>query len=364
MSTFFFTGFPGFIARELVKEIVQEIQNITSMYFLVLEPQLQTARLEVEKLEIKFPEQKGRFHLIVGDITKPSLGLQDEKLKQLTTEVNYVYHLAALYDLAVDRTAAETVNVKGTKHVSRWTATLPHLERYVYFSTAYVSGKREGRIYEKELDKGQSFKNHYEETKFIAEKVVSSYTSQIPTTIIRPGIVRGHSATGETIKFDGPYFMLNFFDRLGFLPVIPYLGAGNVDGNFVPVDYVIKATTYLSHISASIGKTYHLTDPSPLRMKEVYRLLMEEYLGKQPIGTVPLQSATYFLRYKKMRQWLGVEKESLAYFTYNAIYDTSQAEKDLEPTGIHVPSFKETLPSMVSYFKQFKADPQKKVKIN
>lgn len=118
---------------------------------------------------------------------------------------------------------AERVNVHGTNQVNEWVQTLPNLQRYIYFSTAYVSGTREGRIYEEELEMHQTFRNHYERTKYDAEVLVDRLKEMVPTTIIRPGIVKGHSETGETIKFDGLYFMLNMYDKLSFLPAIPYL---------------------------------------------------------------------------------------------------------------------------------------------
>ncbi|WP_246042211.1 hypothetical protein [Cohnella pontilimi] len=39
--------------------------------------------------------------------------------------------------------------------MNQWILTLPNLRRYVYFSTAYVSGDREGRILETELEMEQ-----------------------------------------------------------------------------------------------------------------------------------------------------------------------------------------------------------------
>ncbi|WP_231563823.1 SDR family oxidoreductase, partial [Anoxybacillus sp. KU2-6(11)] len=84
------------------------------------------------------------------------------QLHMLAQSVTHVFHLAAIYDLAVPEDIARMVNVEGTKQVNEWVSFLPHLQRYVYFSTAYVSGTRQGVIFEHELDKGQSFKNHYE----------------------------------------------------------------------------------------------------------------------------------------------------------------------------------------------------------
>src|SRR5699024_8688647 len=122
---------------------------------------------------------------------------------------------------------------------------------------------------------GQSFRNHYERTKYEAEILVEHMKQLIPTTIIRPGIVKGHSKTGQTIKFDGLYFMLNFYHSLQHLPVIPYLKAGygaSPEGNFIPSDYLLQATSYLAMHSIGEGKTYHLTDPNPANMMELQRM--------------------------------------------------------------------------------------------
>ena len=104
------------------------------------------------------------------------------------------------------------INVEGTKNVLEFLEEAPHFERLHYVSTAYVSGTARGVFRETDLDVGQGFKNHYEETKFQAEVEVAR--SRVPCTIYRPGVVVGDSKTGETAKFDGPYFVLRAMDRL------------------------------------------------------------------------------------------------------------------------------------------------------
>jgi len=245
-NVYFFTGFPGFIASTLLEELIGKWAP-EKVYTLVLPQMKDKAIAEKERIcsSTRFPYEK--WEVVEGDIAKPHLALSKERLHMLAPSVTHVFHLAAIYDLAVPENIARTVNVEGTKQVNEWVSSLPNLQRYVYFSTAYVSGTRQGVIFEHELDKGQAFKNHYEETKFLAEVAVQEVARHVPTTMIRPGIVVGHSKTGETIKFDGLYFMLNMFERLKFLPIIPYLGKGEAQGNFVPVDYIIDATLYLAH---------------------------------------------------------------------------------------------------------------------
>jgi nucleoside-diphosphate-sugar epimerase len=248
--------------------------------------------------------------------------------------------------------------------MNNWILSLHTVQRYIYFSTSYVAGDREGRILETELVKGQGFKNYYEQTKYEAELAVRDLMKTVPTTVIRPGIVVGNTATGETIKFDGPYFILNFFDKLTFLPFLPYLGKGKAEGNFVPVDYIFNAAIYLGHAEIGIGKTYQLTDPKPYRIKEVYRMLMVEFLGREPVGMIPLSLSKWLLSIPAFRKWTRVEKEALDYFTCMAEYDCSQTQQDLRGSGILCPDFKDVIPAMVAYYKKHKNDSEKQLEIH
>lgn len=359
-NTYFFTGYPGFIAAALLNQIVNEQYPIDHIYLLVLPNLREKAEQEVQLLDI--PTE--RLTIVTGDITEEQLGIEDRVMHQLRSTVTHVFHLAAVYDLAVSKDIAYNVNVVGTKHVNEFVRSVANLQRYVYFSTAYVSGTRNDIIYEHELEMNQVFKNHYESTKYEAEVLVKKLQEEVSTTIIRPGVVRGNSETGETIKFDGPYFMLNCLNTLKFLPIIPYLSQGKAEGNFVPVDYIFKASIYLGHEEIGSGKTYHLTDPNPYTMREVYQMLCEEYLGKTPKGTIPLGLTKLFLSFSPFRKWFGAEKEGLDYFTCLARYDTSQAEADLKNSGITCPNFKDTLKPMVRFYKEHRSDVTKHIKIN
>lgn len=363
MKNIFITGYPGFLASDLLSQLViDHKEGINHIYLLVLETQKKSAdeKLTIFLRENKLPDEI--CTLIVGDITKSDLGLQDSY-----HDITHVFHLAAIYDLAVPKATAERVNVHGTNCVNEWVKTLPNLEHYIYFSTAYVSGKREGRIYENELVCGQDFRNHYEQTKYEAELLVEHLKQTVPTTIIRPGIVKGHSQTGRTIKFDGLYFLLNFYDALQHLPVIPYLQAHHTsspEGNFIPNDYLIKATSYLSMAEVSIGKTYHLTDPNPYSMKALQKMIAEHYLGRTPKGVLDVSIASWFLKGSfPLRKWLRVESEAMDYFIYHSSYDASQTQNDLKGTGIVCPDLADTLQAMVAFYRKYKHDQQKHIAI-
>lgn len=352
MRTHFFTGFPGFIATQLIKGLI--CQGEVEMFYAVVQPgQTDRAKesvdLIMEEMKVEIP-----FEIMVGDIRKSDLGLAKWKMDELLGKTLTVWHLAAIYDLAVKAEIAWDVNVEGTRQVNEFVRRHPSIERYMYFSTAYVAGKREGELLESELIRPDAFKNHYEETKFEAELLVEALKKEVNVTVIRPGIVRGHSKTGETIKFDGPYFFMNMLDRLKWLPIIPYVGKSKACINVVPIDYIIDASVFLAGLGKAAGKTVHLTDPSPYPIEEVYRAMALELTGKNPKGRLPRVFAEKGLASIRIQRKLGVEAETLDYLTWNATFDTAVAEVLLEGSGIQCADFIESIPAMTAFYNQHK----------
>ncbi|TWT07344.1 SDR family oxidoreductase [Planococcus sp. CPCC 101016] len=359
MTEVVFTGFPGFIASQLVQKHAQQSEAIS---VIILSSERSKAEKEAKRIEKETDCRP--IKLIEGDITKKGLGLADIDKNYLEEKEVTFWHLAAIYDLAVPRNLAWKVNVEGTRNVNKFISELPDLKRYVYFSTAYVAGNREGTIYEDELKRPQAFKNYYEETKFEAELLVDMMKETVPVTIIRPGIVRGHSVTGETIKFDGPYFFLNMIDRLKFLPIVPFIGRSKSLINVVPIDYILNASIYLSKSESAVGQTVHLTDPNPHPVEEVYRSMVKSMTGKNPKGRLPHGLAKLSLSIAPVRKRLGVEKETLAYLTWSADFDTQNAQKLLAGSGIDCADFLETMPSMVQFYNLHKKDKNFQISID
>ncbi|SFS64878.1 SDR family oxidoreductase [Marininema halotolerans] len=345
------TGFPGFICERLYRGLIED-DPATNFILLVHPTQVEKAQHLTDKDE--------RVTILPGDITQENLGMSEADKISLQDKVTHFFHLAAIYDLAVPQDLAYQVNVIGTQNVNRFVRTLRSLQRYVYFSTAYVSGTRTGRILEGELDKGQTFKNHYEETKFEAEKRVAAMKG-VPTTIIRPGVVVGDSKTGETIKFDGPYFMLRFLDHFSFGPV-PYIGKGDEPLDVVPIDFIIRATIYLAKSEQGIG-TFHLTGGATYPSQEIYKIFSRELLGKEPSFYCPLGIAQTLLKIGPLRRYLGLDPEAVAYVYHPSVYDSTQASNVLKDGGIHCPDLIEYIPNMVRFFKEHRNDPAMRVQV-
>src|SRR3954453_10252277 len=234
MALALLTGFPGFLGTRLVKKLLSEEGGLRVVA--MVEPKMEDKAKEAARsLD---PE---RIEVIPGDITKRDLGLGEHE-ERLLRDTTIVFHLAAIYDLAVPIEAAQAVNVEGTGNVLDFCAKAPKLERLNYVSTAYVAGWRTGVVYEHELSLGQEFKNHYESTKFQAELWVRESMPAVPTTILRPAIVVGDSKTGETQKFDGPYFILRTISEAAKRgQAVTNFGRAEAAFNVVPVDFVVEA---------------------------------------------------------------------------------------------------------------------------
>lgn len=343
-----FTGFPGFIGMRLVPRILEQ-QPEARLVCLVQEKFLPLAEGAVRTIEEQHPHARGRVFLVTGDITAQGLGVEAKQARELRRSLRQAWHLAAVYDLAVARDVGRRINVEGTKNVLEFLGDAPHFERLQYVSTAYVSGTARGTFRETDLDVGQGFKNHYEETKFQAE--VEVVRSRLPRTIYRPGVVVGDSKTGETGKFDGPYHVLRLMEKLPSPGIFFRIGLGFGTVNIVPVDFVVEALSALSASPAALGKTYHLCDPQPHTPGELAEMFADTIGRKFLYLPVPMGVAKAFFAPKPVQRFFGMPLQALDYFDDPVRHDATQATKDLGELGVECPRLADYVPRLVAFYK-------------
>jgi len=340
----FLTGFPGFLGTRLVRSLAE--QDADATFGLLIQPKFaQRAQRVLEDLGLAH-----RAELLPGDITEPDLGL-GARYDDVLQETTAAFHLAAVYDLSIPRDVGWAINVDGTRHVVDLLEQCPNLERFGYVSTAYVSGLRTGMIYEDELAHNAGFKNFYEETKYHAEVIVQGRMTAIPTMIFRPAVVVGDSQTGETDKFDGPYFILNALQKLPKYTLMTRVGTGQREVNLVPVDFVIDAMTELIRHDENLGTVFHLSDPNPLTTQELMETFVD--LLDKKVAYVPVPPAVARTAMDTgIGKYLGISPELLDYFDHPAHYDSSNTQAALEGTGIECPRLPSYAPTMVEYMRR------------
>lgn len=342
------TGFPGFLATHLMLELCQREPH--GVFYFLVQPKFESqAESRIARLHREHPEFQGHLHIIHGDITGPKLGLTDTEYDDLRRKVTHVWHLAALYDLAVAEDIAYRVNVRGTAHILDFCAGCKALQQLNYISTCYVSGRRTGKILEIELDEGQAHFNHYESTKFWAEMEVTRRMDTIPTAIFRPAIVVGHSKTGETDKYDGPYYLLKIIKKMPRW--MPFLNVGRGDSvvNLIPVDFAAAAIAYLG-LQESQGQVFQIADPNPMRARDIVSLGLR-CLGKAPaVGMIPPALARKALNNETIERTLGIPRQLIGYFTHDARYEVGNTARALQGTKIRCPHLSTYMQTLVDFY--------------
>jgi nucleoside-diphosphate-sugar epimerase len=351
MAKLFFTGFPGFLGSELVPRILLRSEGDEAVC--LVQPKFAPlARRRAQEIEAREPRCAGRIHLVEGDITRPGLGLADAA--GLQRDTSEVYHLAAVYDLNVRRAVGMKVNVEGTRNMLDFAAGCAGLRRFQYVSTCYVSGRYAGIFRETDLAKGQAFNNFYEETKYLAEvEVRERMKGGLPATIYRPAIVVGDSRTGDTQKYDGPYFAIRWLLKQPGIAVMPVVGdATRCRLNLVPRDFVIGAITYLSGQEKAVGKTYQLADPDPLTIDEVLTAVAKatgRLMIRVPLPVGIAKAAIDWVPgvYRLMK----IPSSTIDYFVHPTFYDPSNTLEDLKGTALQVPPLRSYLPTLISFMR-------------
>lgn len=354
----FFTGFPGFLGSELIRELLPKLPHQKALCLV----QKKFLDLAQEQRKLFPPEIQSRVEFVEGDLTLPHLGLTPEFLVKDTLSITQIFHLAAVYDLNVAEELAMKVNLGGTKNTLEFAKLCTNLKSFQYVSTCYVSGRTKGTFYETDLSKGQKFNNFYESTKYLAElEVQKAMKEGLPCTIYRPGVVVGNSHTGETQKFDGPYFVLQWLMRQpGRFAILPTIFAKDCSSDHcaldvVPSDFVVKSIVYLSQKEEAKNHVFQLADPMPLRVPEILQEF-ERVLHKKIIKIpLPLGLARFALKHIPfLERWMGVPHSALNYFANPSHYDVTNTQKALQGSGIVIPHFKVYLPHLVSYMRTHK----------
>jgi NAD(P)-dependent dehydrogenase (short-subunit alcohol dehydrogenase family) len=359
--SYFVTGATGFIGRNLVELLLEREGTI---YVLVREG----SKGRLEELRNRLGIDAERVVGVVGDLSQRRLGVSAEEIESLRGEIDHLFHLAAVYDMRADAEAQRVANVEGTRHMVEFAEAVEAGHVHLVSSIA-AAGLYKGTWREDMFEEASALDTHpYFRTKHEAERVVRQECDR-PWRIYRPGIVVGHSETGEMDKVDGPYYFFKLIRRLrGAVP--QWLPLPSVEGrqiNIVPVDYVVKAMDHIAHVDGLDGRTFHLTDPSPLTAGEVIDVFAQAAHAPQssvrvPAGIVdrlaPLLklgvSAVPFAdsAVDTVLADFGIPRSVLIYVTWPTRFDSRQAQAALEGTGIAVPPLRSYADKLWDYWER------------
>jgi nucleoside-diphosphate-sugar epimerase/pimeloyl-ACP methyl ester carboxylesterase len=139
-----------------------------------------------------------RLDVVLGDITRPCAGVQDDAIAAMRGHgVQEIYHFAASLRFEErDREHIRVHNVLGTENVLDLAERLG-VKRFVHVSTAYTCGAQGGTVAEELHPADGAFNNVYEQTKCEAEHLVAAWGERVgcECIIARPSIVVGPAHT-------------------------------------------------------------------------------------------------------------------------------------------------------------------------
>nr|MBA2524013.1 SDR family oxidoreductase [Solirubrobacterales bacterium] len=307
----------------------------------------------LEELRNRWGVDEERVVGIVGDLAQPRLGVSDADVELLSGQVDHLFHLAAIYDMKADAESQRIANVEGTRHMVELAEAIRAGTVHMTSSIA-AAGLYKGTWREDMFDEAQDVDNHpYFQTKHESERVVREECER-PWRVYRPGIVVGHSETGEMDKVDGPYYFFKLIRRIR--SVVPqWVRLPSLEGreiNVVPVDFVVQAMDHIAHEPGLDGRAFHLTDPNPLTAGELINVFARA--AHAPLSSVRAPAAATeaiqpFLQLglagipfadgvtDRVLADFGIPRSVLMYLNYPTHFDSRQTQAALAGTDISVP---------------------------
>jgi long-chain acyl-CoA synthetase len=352
----FVTGATGFLGARLVRELLDR-QPLARLALLVRDriSQNKTVQSAQQRANLIVPlSEQARVQAFTGDVSLPNCGLDPAAYRQLSVETTRIIHCAATVRFNHTLEEARSINVEGTRRILDFAASASNLRSLAYVGTAYVAGERTGLILEDELAVGQTYRNTYEQTKAEAEALVRSRLASLPGVILRPSIIVGDSQTGATSSFKMMYWPLKIYARR-LWRTVP--GFPNAILDIVPVDYVAAAVARLAFEEAAFGSTVHLCagPRGSATIQQIAQRAAEYFNVPEPRYVDPklffaaVRPLLYLSLWGRKRRVLRDGRAYRDYFTMRMQFDTSNAQRLLEPAGIAPPPVMDYLDQLFHY---------------
>ncbi|MEM8941132.1 MAG: SDR family oxidoreductase [Pseudomonadota bacterium] len=341
---YFLTGGTGFIGRFLVPKL---LDRGATVYLLVRRESMP----KLEALRDLWGAGDDQVIAVEGDLTKNRLGVKPAWIRKHAGNIRHFFHLAAIYDMQADAESQRASNVNGTKQALALARALK-AGCFHHVSSIAAAGLYEGTFTEDMFEEAGDLDHPYFLTKHESEGLVRK-EKELKWRIYRPGMVVGHSETGEMDKVDGPYY---FFELLRNISKVTPEGLPLVMNkagllNIVPVDFVVNAMDHLAHLRGQDNQCFFLTDPEGVRVGELLETMLQAAHGPKlrALNIRALDKATKLagdgigkitpikaLGSRAVKR-LGIPPQVLAYVNYPTRFDSRKTQALLAKADISCP---------------------------
>ncbi|MER5553622.1 SDR family oxidoreductase [Streptomyces sp. NPDC002793] len=259
------TGATGFLGLRLVRALLERHDSLTVLAHAGSDRALGRITRFMELTGAPpalISELPRRLSIVEIDLRRPRLGLSPDAFRRLADELDVIWHSAGNINLDDDLAQLRRVNVEGTRSVLELAAAGIRRPLVHHIGTAFVGGaRREGVVYEDELDGRHGFENSYERSKYEAEVLVHEWARAHgrPVVVMRPSVLVTDLAPNPEL----PPHPLQFLSRIvraslrsGGLtpgevpeerrPVVRMAGHPRGHLNLLPVEHAVSVMTRLA----------------------------------------------------------------------------------------------------------------------
>lgn len=269
------TGSTGYLGAYLLYELLKETKTKITLIVRGKTPDDARGRLNAtmnhyfgEKFLSQFP---GRFVVLHGDLSADKLGLDDNRYKELSKDVDALLNPAAntkhygVYEEFFATNVQSVLNlIKFSKEDKK--KDLHHVST-LSVGMGQVEGKNQALFTEEDIDIGQKYPNVYVETKFEAEKRIDlSRKEGTNINIYRVGNITFDTISGavqKNIEDNGFFQQVRSFINLGVIPEIH----DKFDLSFA--DQLAKCIVKLMFTSDLTNQNFHLFNPNQVKLSDV-----------------------------------------------------------------------------------------------
>ncbi len=362
--SYFITGGTGFIGRFFIDKLKEREGDI---YVLTRKG----SEHKFEALQERFGDNSDRLIPVTGDLTQAKLGLDEKVIGELHGKIAHFCHFAAIYDIGASLESQEAANIDGTRNAVELAGALG-VGCFHHVSSIAAGGLYKGTFREDMFEEAENYGHPYFSTKHDSEGIVRN-ECQVPWRVYRPGMVVGHSKTGEIDKIDGAYYFFKSLQKIRNIlpPWFPLIGLEGGKFNIVPVDYVVDAMDHIAHLPDRDGDCFHLTDPDHHSMGQMMNIFADA--GHAPKFSMRLDLRMFnFIPnvvrdtvanlppikriIRTMLEDMGLPESVLMFMNYPTSYDNRDTERALKGTGIACPDLHDYAPVIWDYWER-KLDP-------
>lgn len=281
------TGFLGaFVLSDLIKHTnatiyclvrvrvtenpLERVMHSLQSHKLVWNPDSSEPFVDIKKFE-KMIEQ--RVVPVAGDLSKPLLGMTEQKFAELSDNLDLIVHNGAVVHWMFPYEKLKAANVDGTKEIIRLACKGKKLTPIHYISTTSVFDSDQYSqltdVFEdSSLPYHEDLRGGYPQSKFVAEKLIMAARKRgLPAAIYRCGYITGHSQTGVWNPDDYLCRMIKGCMQMGMYPDFPMTKL-----DLSPVDFVSRAIVCLMLRKESLTKhkAYHLVNPNEFYWNDLF----------------------------------------------------------------------------------------------